>query len=1312
MLGFGANHSAQPVTDTLATLDYFIEEAILDLEKNPSGEAEKHVYITWHLLWFLEHNEKEAGETAPAVEKEGTDTHLYSTEADFLRLATARSQSYRSFVGILRWLRWVYKYLQNECDRVPFAFRKGLLEEEHEQVARHDPPAVEYAQTIKQLRTQSKLPRPSSLSVGSSSRGGPGGSTTLPGSSSADGGRKAFHPDAPRHKILHHDDCQTERIFSRDLYHLLRIGDLPSALQLCAHKNQLWRAAGLQGMFPAGGGGTRSSSGGGAAAAGRRGGTGSGSGEDQQLYLHDHVGAQERGSANPMRLRLTDWSECYDLPEDCGNENRLLWKLAQFEIARRQSQSVGTKGRTAVRKTSEKEIGDEFESAIVGYCGGVAPCLHRVSESWLDHIWAELHAMKEHFVERWLAIHMDEQDEQAEAPEGVGRTNHRNRSKGGRAGIRQRLSGPFQGVPKEELDAAVVSEISNLLAQFENHSFLPIREEARQPFPMLQSHLLLAAWDGTMIGEALGFLSALTTEEQAREGADAFATVKRMSQQVMTRKKFHSNLACYVKEQVKPIGEVGEMTDADSGAMDLVVGPAESASGGARTHQQQLEGPATGATIGQQHERTAPKDVSFMNASRFDAGENNLLERSLMSDQGAGNVSIYDPESADVLNADYISSLAIENFEQNLDEIVERCTMLSGKAFDDRFLYLLDVGRPKMVASPAALVVAAPATGVGSSYGTNNMPFAAAYPPMNASPAASPWASGPADAGDEPEQDGVAALVQHLSESFPGTTHRLLHHLAERFPARIVPVLLKGTWRRIEKMLSRASTSTSMKTRRPSTSEEELEHVWQPDGALPSEMQTAEGHDCEYFLLVITVLWTQFLQLDQAAAFKRGLEDVQDDAELEQFAACLQDKVTLLESILAGVCDLGEGSPELQDDPELRNIMQKAKEVVETSTSGAHEEDLVGGAVDDPNPKLPGILGLAADGATIVNSDATATKNQPSTPVSRRQQQLLPPAHPLSPARPSWSVAKLKQASTTKKLRASPAHHQGAAGSSKSSVEEGAITNYATSRKSLAAIFRGFQELRNTLLQEVIAPLVTDLLALYAWKLPFRASVFLQVVLGQAEQEQLLEVQGGEEDNATEEVDDPVLISQRTGSDPLWVELLRGRGGGAWSSRGPLRGIAQSYLLGFYKDFEGFWKNGQEVFLISQKNKSRSEIMTEEDRVLLNMAEEQKAAFADTAARFFRQRTQLQPLVPLSSSANEGGEVGALWRLMRKEVAVRMLAGVVFAFRVAGATVEEVAQLERSVSESPWLLHAIGERHATLFVSAYGELRATYNKSG
>ncbi|CAD7935246.1 unnamed protein product, partial [Amoebophrya sp. A120] len=46
----------------------------------------------------------------------------------------------------------------------------------------------------------------------------------------------------------------------------------------------------------------------------------------------------------------------------------------------------------------------DFEIAITGYLAGVAPCLHRMSFTWWDHVWAELHCVKEHFVESWLAM--------------------------------------------------------------------------------------------------------------------------------------------------------------------------------------------------------------------------------------------------------------------------------------------------------------------------------------------------------------------------------------------------------------------------------------------------------------------------------------------------------------------------------------------------------------------------------------------------------------------------------------------------------------------------------------------------------------------------------------------------------------------------------------------------------------------------------------------------------------------------------------------------------------------------------------------
>eukprot|EP00926_Amoebophrya_sp_RCC4398_P012187 GSA120T00010506001.1 len=88
--------------------------------------AAKQAYITWHLIWFIERTDFEGTQIRLDLEREEIAEAVatsYSgssdggkpmkTEADFLKEAFATSQSYRNFVGVLRWLRWVYK---SECD--------------------------------------------------------------------------------------------------------------------------------------------------------------------------------------------------------------------------------------------------------------------------------------------------------------------------------------------------------------------------------------------------------------------------------------------------------------------------------------------------------------------------------------------------------------------------------------------------------------------------------------------------------------------------------------------------------------------------------------------------------------------------------------------------------------------------------------------------------------------------------------------------------------------------------------------------------------------------------------------------------------------------------------------------------------------------------------------------------------------------------------------------------------------------------------------------------------------------------------------
>ncbi|CAD7930811.1 unnamed protein product, partial [Amoebophrya sp. A25] len=92
----------------------------------PMTSPETQVYASWHLLWFAEHTDVEANRVLAEVDAEA---HLYSSEADYLKLAFAKSRSYRNFVAILRWLRWLYKFqTENEEQALRDAASDGDIE--------------------------------------------------------------------------------------------------------------------------------------------------------------------------------------------------------------------------------------------------------------------------------------------------------------------------------------------------------------------------------------------------------------------------------------------------------------------------------------------------------------------------------------------------------------------------------------------------------------------------------------------------------------------------------------------------------------------------------------------------------------------------------------------------------------------------------------------------------------------------------------------------------------------------------------------------------------------------------------------------------------------------------------------------------------------------------------------------------------------------------------------------------------------------------------------------------------------------------
>eukprot|EP00925_Amoebophrya_sp_RCC4383_P023102 GSA25T00003802001.1 len=443
------------------------------------------------------------------------------------------------------------------------------------------------------------------------------------------------------------------RKLTRDLWRHLRTGDLSGAFALCADRGQSWRAASLQGMLPE-----------------QRAGSSSSTKLSTATYttrrprLHESLpkSLARAGNGDELRAKHGDWSECFDILDGVeGNKMRVLWKLSQFEISRRlvaggagaeasveTTSAVGAGlGGSGGRGTSSLVGGPSgaFEAAIAGYCGGVAPCLHRLSFTWWDHIWSELHCIKEHFVERWLALQVDPFDP-----------------------VRKRLSGPFAAVAEEDLDDAVYTEVANMLLQFENHEIFEIRTLAREPFARVQAHLILTAWSARMIAPTLDVLA-----DWGNRGFRATSLEMGNIQQddvPFVAKKFASNLACFFKEHV---------VLASSGG-----------SGGARS---------AGLLSPPDEEMLAIEGGSAPTATspvtRADAGDRKLAEQLLAEEDE--QPQFYSEYAADLLVTDYITELAKQDISHNLDEIVERLAMLSAPALDEKSVWLLDYCKPPVI---------------------------------------------------------------------------------------------------------------------------------------------------------------------------------------------------------------------------------------------------------------------------------------------------------------------------------------------------------------------------------------------------------------------------------------------------------------------------------------------------------------------------------------------------------------------------------------------------------------------------------------
>lgn len=180
----------------------------------------------------------------------------------------------------------------------------------------------------------------------------------------------ALHPDGP---LLHPDeydpeDLEDEECLLQRVFLALRRGDLRGAMKMCDEGGQSWRTAFLLGMLP----------------------FADSAGEDSEP---GYVSDGEDEMMGTIKEQHTDWTEVGAVAwkgASDGNAWRRIWKEQCWDTVQRQLGRASSPMSTA-------------ELGIYGFCAGrLDALLPACSRSWADTLWAELHCLKECFVERLL----------------------------------------------------------------------------------------------------------------------------------------------------------------------------------------------------------------------------------------------------------------------------------------------------------------------------------------------------------------------------------------------------------------------------------------------------------------------------------------------------------------------------------------------------------------------------------------------------------------------------------------------------------------------------------------------------------------------------------------------------------------------------------------------------------------------------------------------------------------------------------------------------------------------------------------------
>lgn len=285
----------------------------------------------------------------------------------------------------------------------------------------------------------------------------------------------AFHPDGPlqQRARFNGDDLEDEHQMLRQLWMLLRRGDLNGALEFCANSGQAWRTALLQGMLPF-------------------------ADSADEPVGYDIMEEDDEDLLVKLKQEHTDWTELGTLEGSAtnnGNPRRRLWKEECWNISQRNIQSSSAM--------------DPHELAIYGFCSGHREAMMPVCNmTWSDRCFCELHCMKEWLVEFLLDADRADWCKQPDLflGEGDGGCADIADTPDDRAERSRKLSGRFLGVSAEKIEDTVASEIQRLFARLRSEWEGPQQEGSSVPFTQLQMTLIEAAWVPAQEDAALSML--------------------------------------------------------------------------------------------------------------------------------------------------------------------------------------------------------------------------------------------------------------------------------------------------------------------------------------------------------------------------------------------------------------------------------------------------------------------------------------------------------------------------------------------------------------------------------------------------------------------------------------------------------------------------------------------------------------------------------------------------------------------------------------------------------------------------------------